>query len=42
MANWREELLFEKGPFDKPPSVLRRDAAAAAKKDARETKARRI
>ena len=38
MANWREELLVE-GPFDKPPSVLRRDAAAAAKKDARETKA---
>jgi hypothetical protein len=38
MANWREELLFEKGPFDKPPSVLRRDAAAAANKDAKEAK----
>jgi hypothetical protein len=41
MANWREELLFEKGPFDKPDSVLRRDADAEAKKDAREKKAKK-
>jgi hypothetical protein len=39
MANWREELLFEKGPFDKPPSVLKRERDASAKKDAREAKA---
>jgi hypothetical protein len=39
MANWREELLFEKGPFDKPDSVLKRELDAAARKDAREAKA---
>jgi hypothetical protein len=39
MANWREELLFEKGPFDEPPSVLKRKRDASAKKDAREAKA---
>jgi hypothetical protein len=39
MANWREELLFEKGPFDEPPSVLKRKMDASAKKDAREAKA---
>jgi hypothetical protein len=38
MANWREELLFEKGPFDKPDSVLKRERDAAAKKDAKEAK----
>jgi hypothetical protein len=36
MANWREELLFEKGPFDKPDSVLNRERDAAARKAARE------
>ena len=41
MANWREELLFEKGPFDKPDSVLRREAEAQAKKDAREAKVKK-
>jgi hypothetical protein len=40
MANWREELLFEKGPFDKPDSVLKREARASANKDAREAKAK--
>ena len=39
MTNWREELLFEKGPFDKPPSVLKRERDASARKDARESKA---
>ena len=39
MANWREELLFEKGPFDKPDSVLKRERDAAARKAAREGKA---
>ena len=41
MANWREELLFEKGPFDKPDSVLKREAEAQAKKDAREAKVKK-
>ena len=41
MANWREELLFEKGPFDKPDSVLKRELDASAKKDAKEAKAKK-
>ena len=39
MANWREELLFEKNVGDEPPSVLERLRSGAAKKDAREAKA---
>ena len=35
MANWREELLFE-GPYDGPPSKLKREEEARARKAARE------
>ena len=41
MANWREELLFEKGPFDKPDSVLKREAEARANKDVRKAAAKK-
>lgn len=41
MTNWREELLFEKGPIDMSPSGLKRARDAAAKKDEREEKAKK-
>lgn len=40
MANWREELLSE-GPFDKPDSVLKREAEARANKDIRKAAAKK-
>lgn len=40
MANWREELLSE-GPFDKPDSVLKREAEARANKDVRKAAAKK-
>ena len=43
MANWREELLFEKGPgpFDKPLSVLKRQAQSDINKEARKKAAKK-